>query len=338
MMSVPVDSLKVPPIGTQISIAPELTISADVNGGSRTVRAGETQIINPNVTAKLDSFENNGSIIVMGSLTSNKDSARFTNRGVILVMSGGSINYDSTGMPGSLANLNGGIIIVNAGASFALNLDNSGMFKHHGISRMEYVTILNNAGAELQNHGSLEFTASTFTNKGTIINVEDSSSLYLEHQGLISRNDGGQIVNYGQFFVGKSMTLENINGGKIFNNVRGTFSVGYIESGAGLINDATSEITNSGFFTASYLGGISNHGIFRNNYSGPGTGVLRTVPHGGDVYGTEGTYVNYGTLIGNSGSIIDNQGFFYREPGDHFDNSGMIVGKQIIDRREKKQG
>lgn len=312
--------------------ASSLTITEDVSESLRIVKAGETLMINPKVSLKLDSLENDGTIIVMGSLMSKSQSARLTNRGVVQVIQGGSITYEYPEEPGTFVNLEGGITIVDIGASFALNMVNSGNLKHHGNSNMNSVNIINNEKAELQNHGSMNLTASTFTNKGTIINAIGTSRFYMQTGGLKSCNDGGQIINFGQFTVGKSMSLDNINGGMIINNPNGMFGVGFIESGAVLTNDANSRIANSGIFVAGYLGYIINQGIFNNNYAGPKTGILRTLPHGGDVTGSEGTYTNNGTFNNNVDATIDNQGYFYREAGDVFNNSGKLIGNPIVSR------
>lgn len=306
------------------------TITANVDGSSLEVNPGETLIINPGIVVKLDSLNNNGTVIVMGSLRSNSQFAQFASQGVIVVLPGGSVGYEYPAGAGTFTNHKGGLIIVNTGASFALNINNHGIIKHYGSSLMTFVKIMNEIGAEIQNHGSLTLEGSTFSNKGIIVNGVGSSTFTLMHGGLLSSNDGGQIINNGQFSVGKSMGLENVNGGIIINNPGAVFQVGFIESGAGLTNDLSSTMTNSGTIVASYLGAITNHGIFNNNYAGPGTGILKTVSQGGDVHGTEGSYVNAGTMHNNTGATIDNQGHFIRISNDVFNNNGTFTGNPVI--------
>lgn len=310
------------------------TITSSQNLGSRGVNAGDTLIINPGVVATYDTLTNAGNLIVMGSLLSNSPGSVFQNTGAVHFLAGSTSGPAVAGQePGKLTNFGpavgfgAGYVSVDKGATFGLYVFNRGTFNNYGDLNLNTGNpAIDNTGSSafFGNYGNLHLYAASFKNTGGTITNGATGSWYMEVQPMSHVNDGGIIQNFGSFSVAKSHLLENKNGGQIYNQGTGVFTVGFVESGAGLVNRAGSTITNVGRFVAEHSGGITNEGTFSNAAGAK----LETWPQveSADI----GVFSNAGTFKNNAGATIDNQGKFVRECNDVFNNAGTITGNSII--------
>jgi Ca2+-binding RTX toxin-like protein len=221
-----------------------------------------------------------------------------------------------SGGPGLIID-EGASLTIRSGVTFTedieTTLDNSGTFAvEAGVHMFLVGSLLNNAGAQIINDGSIATCASSI-NEGTIDNGMNGS---FSVSCLTHFSNSGTINNHGELEVDLEGSM--LNSGLLSN-------FGLFE------NDHDSEFTNSGTFVNSASATIlnDNGASFRNEGSFDNAG---TIDNDGSIFNACGSsFVNTGTVTGQP---IDNEAC---EPSGDCTNP-TIVGTEDADVIEGTDG
>ncbi|MEZ4962975.1 MAG: T9SS type A sorting domain-containing protein [Saprospiraceae bacterium] len=238
-----------------------------------------------------------------------------TNNGTINISPAGGICEDGIG-------IFGGVVTNKFGAEINIEgMDRYGIWNTYGssVSNNAYGTInIGSTSGGIGENGIQNESGASFSNSGSL-NIRNTGLDGIENTGSFTNQSNAtvqinQCAKYGM----------HCNGGTFTNN--GTIEIGLISeifNSSAVRNESGSTVNNSGTLTVrdAFFDGISNSGIFSNNYTGNimVDDTYRGINNDGGTFENSGS-ITLGSIISFQSNAISNGGTF-----SNFSNASIII-------------